>query len=174
MSERRRRKAKDEESDSESEASGENQHSDSESETGESANDEDETSPPNYEEAVKLESVITDSTAVGSKKTGSKTRGTESAPKKDPAFVPRSDRFFLHDNREGSGNGKTGSTGTGRNMRKSEPSSREPERTDRRYLLFATLLSSPFFCFLLYYQRTTDDRPKKSIRGNMINMKKLY
>lgn len=126
MSEGRRRRTREEDSDAESQASEENHHSDSESESDSSVRDEEEP-VPNYEEAVKLETE-TEATIVVDKKEEVKPRSAANTPKRDPAVVPRSDRFFLHDNRE-SGSGKTGS---GRSPRKGE-SARELERQDKRY-----------------------------------------
>ena len=125
MSERRRRKAKEDESDAESQASEENEQSDSESETGSSPHDADEPSPPNYDEAVKLEAETNAVSAKGSKKDESKSRTPGAAPKKDPAVVPRSDRFFLHDDRESGGK-----SASGRGARRGE--SRGSDRQDRR------------------------------------------
>ncbi len=124
MSERRRRKAKEDESDAESQASEENQQSDSESENGSSTHDADEPSPPAYDEAVKLEPETNATSVESPKKDDAKSRSP--APKRDPAVVPRSDRFFLHDDRESGGK-----SASGRGLRRGE-ASRGPDRQDRR------------------------------------------
>lgn len=128
MSERRRRRTKEEDSDAESQASGENQHSDSESESGSSVHDEEEPALPNYDEAVKLEPETEATTVTSEKKGESKPRSAANTPKKDPAVVPRSDRFFLHDNREGS----SGKAGIGRSPRKGEPTRDSERGVDKR------------------------------------------
>ena len=97
MSDRRRRRAKEEDSDVESVSSEEEASSDSENES-ESSDDAEEGSPPNYDEAVQLEN-DTKETIVETKSIKAQ-RPVLLKEKKDPSFVPRSERFFLHDNRE--------------------------------------------------------------------------
>lgn len=135
MSERRRRKAKEDESDAESQASEENDQSDSGSEVGASPHEADEPLPPNYDEAVKLEAETNAVSLKDSKKDDSKSRTPGTTPKRDPAVVPRSDRFFLHDDRESGGK-----SASGRGARRGD--SRGFDRQDRR--LFLSI--QPLFC----------------------------
>lgn len=83
---------------------------------------------PNYDEAVKLEPETEATTVTSEKKGESKPRSAANTPKKDPAVVPRSDRFFLHDNREGS----SGKAGIGRSSRKGEPTRDSERGVDKR------------------------------------------
>ena len=97
MSERRRRRANEDTSDNESE----NSHVDgSESESDASvADDQQDAAPPNYDEAVKLETEVKE-TKLTKNQSIQKPREDGTQLKKDPAFVPRSERFFLHDDRD--------------------------------------------------------------------------
>lgn len=118
MSDRRRRRAKEDDSDEES------QHSEVESGSEAGASN-DEVELPSYDEAVKLEAE-NNVPASGSKREVRKPRVEGRIAKQDPSTVPRSERFFLHDDREGE---KSGGMRSGR---KFEGKS-EPERPQRRY-----------------------------------------
>jgi hypothetical protein len=105
MSNRRRRQVRDDDSDAES---GDNSDPGSDNENAKSGSD---AELPTYDEAVKLETDTKQSIASPNAQSASgRKQGAAPPERKNPAFVPRSDRFFLHDNREdedgnqGSGN----------------------------------------------------------------------
>jgi hypothetical protein len=104
MGDRRRRRAKDVESDAESENSRDNQNSGSES-----GSDDGYARPPNYEDVVELESDTREQVLGNPVSLPGRKPRNEIPAKKDASFVPRSERFFLHDNRDDdNGGGKRG------------------------------------------------------------------
>jgi hypothetical protein len=104
MGDRRRRRARDVESDAESENSQEYQNSGSES-----GSDDGDASPPNYEDVVELESDTKEQVLGNPVSLPGRKPRNEFPAKKDASFVPRSERFFLHDNRDDdTGGGKKG------------------------------------------------------------------
>jgi hypothetical protein len=110
MSQRRRRQTEEENSVSDhSENSANYKQSDSESE-------QEDPTLPTYEDALKL---VSEETPV-SKKTPNKISNDVQKKKQDPAFVPRSDRFFLHDNREDDAKQTGGRGGVGSSDHKSK------------------------------------------------------
>lgn len=137
MSDRRRRTVKEEESDDES------QQSDVDSGSEDNASNQG-AELPTYDEAVKLEAEQNHST-VRPAREPRKPR-EERLPKKDPSQVPRSERFFLHDDREGDKSGGM------RSNRRFEGKS-EPDRTRRRYALeFFAICSEMLTNFIVLFR----------------------
>lgn len=123
MSDRRRRTVKEEESEDES------QQSDVESGSEADASNEG-AELPSYDEAVKLEAEQNNST-VRPAREPRKPR-EERLPKKDPSQVPRSERFFLHDDRDGE-------KGGGMRSNRRFEGKPDPERTRKRYTFILLL-----------------------------------